>query len=202
MAKNQEEYIPQFDYSDFDETSAEKPKRQKCLSCGNYSASLVDGVCFACRNKLDLYTYKTTVQEPNVNLHLDWCEQHSFEVAHRLPIGFVFYPLLKHGIGATIWFIVSLNFFIYALMGLIHATDTAEAIVALVVFGIPAIVFTIISICLAKGIKEKRIKRFNKFNSQKVQLMPSDSWICPCCHRINENISFCKDCGVFPQLYK
>ena len=202
MAKKKEEYVPQFDYSDFDETKTEKPKRQKCLSCGNYSASLVDGVCFTCRNKLDLYTNKTTVQEPNVNLHLDWCEQTSIERACRWHFGFLLHPFFKYGIGTTIWFLVATHFALFNFMGLLNCESISDFLVVAIFSSIPTAIFVTVGVISAKNINKKRIKRFNKFNSQKVQLTQNDSWICPCCHRINETISYCKDCGVFPQLHK
>ncbi len=193
MKKNNEEYIPQFDYSNFEEEETKKAS-EKCLLCGKESISLENGVCFFCRKAIQEKEEKGTVKHPNRERYLEWCEEYAVEKANELKVGLIFLPLFKYGFG-SLWFLPA----IWCLIFLINIANEATVLEIISIIGI-TMFFVALGVLFNMNTKRKREKKFSKFNNMTIKLEESGSWVCPCCHRINERISFCKDCGVFPKI--
>ncbi len=191
--KGKEEYIPQFDYSNFEEEETKKVS-EKCLFCGKESISLENGICFFCRKAIEEKEGKETVKHPNREKYLEWCEESAVEKANRLKVGLIFLPLFKYGFG-SLWFLPA----IWCLLLLISSANEATG-VEIVSTIVIAIFFIVLGVLFNMNTKRIRAKKFNRFNNMKVNLEKNGIWVCPCCHRINERISFCKDCGVFPKI--
>lgn len=199
MRKKIEEYIPQFDYSNFDEKEYKKETNEaKCLYCGKPSVSLNNGVCFSCRSKIEQKSKATSFQEPNLNLYLDWYEQKSINRAKSLHLGLLVYPFYKYGY-ATIWFYISILCAVFLLLNIEQIESFADVLpfIFLIIFNL------IIGFITVKIRNKRKLIKFKKYNEMDVELLyNTTSWVCPCCHYINEKISFCRNCGVFPSSLK
>ena len=187
--KSHEEYVPQFAdfYINDTETSG------KCLLCGENSDFIDNGMCLRCKKKSETIENITLRKRPNYNAYRQFIKKANINKAHSVSRLFVF-PLFKYGY-SSMWFSFSASIIIWLLL----SGDSLDLSITIFLS-----ISVIISLCLGVlhiHIRNKKdYENFDNFNDMNVKTFNKSSWVCPCCNSVNERISACETCGVFPKL--
>ena len=190
MKNKNEEYVPQFADFDFNDSI----DSGKCLLCGNVSNSLQNGMCVKCKNKSEIMEKITSRKKPDYDIYRKFSKKANINKAHSVS-GLIVYPLFKYGY-ASIWFSLAVSSVIFLLL----EGDSLD--LGITIFSsILVIIFLCLGLLHIHVQNKKEYKKFQKFNDMNVKIFNESSWVCPCCNSINEKLSCCENCGVFPKLY-
>lgn len=89
-----EEYTPQFDYDNIPEQEHVVKTCKKCGKSGEYIGLDSNGLCFDCRQTVNLVTYDSSECKPNEKLFRKWYYSQSYK--QIFPKGLYFYRALLY----------------------------------------------------------------------------------------------------------
>ena len=187
--KNHDEYIPQF--ADFNISNTENSG--KCLLCGEHSYHIDDGMCPRCLKKTETIENITSRKKPNYNVYKQFIKKANIIKAHSVS-GLIVFPLFKYGY-ASLWFSLSATIII----GLLIYGESFD-LGGIIFLSVLVAIFLCLGILHIQNKNKKDYEDFDKYNDMNIKTFNKSSWICPCCNSVNEKISSCETCGVFPKL--
>lgn len=191
IMKNQE-YTPLFNYDD--ELEQKEIIREKCIVCKKEKVSLLNGICFECRQKETAENEYNNIQE---QLFSEFYDDRTKQRMFPFMAGWAWTALRKYGFGG--WIVAGGILDIIISVVNLLANEFSDDVILSLFFGVLSI---IIGALVIKLREDKKTKKFLAYNQMQVDTNEFFEWKCPCCKTYNIGNRYCEKCGVFPKLVR